>query len=488
MRIRSLPLLLAAATGGTAHAATIVVDTASDDPAAPGCSLREAIWAASPDMTLVALPNDCPAGDPRPAVDTIAFAIPGEGPHVIAPTSLLPVINEPVKIDGYTQAGSSQNTQPIVAVEGSHLSNAVLQVVLDGTNAGDSLRRVGLDFETGSEGSVVTGLRINHFVFWVRFLGEYEAAIRIAAPDVSVKGNAFGIGPFDGEAQPNGTSIVISAAGDRAHVGGPAAADANVIGAADHGLLWVEADDVRIEGNLIGSGAAGVVPFFATIGPNLPATAITLWEARRASVSDNFIRSTLRGVESYGNGAADHRIFRNRLSDSGEAGVVVHDGRGVAISENRYESSGLAIDLAGDGPTPNDAFDLDDGPNGYINHPTVTSAHWSNGGITLGSVLQNAPLAMPLPIYPTPEPTPLYAVELYGSDSCHASNRGPVLGSRYIGRFETPLHDDARVTEWGGVGVMPKFVSATVTGPEGTSEFSPCFTVVDDGVFASAFE
>src|SRR5262245_5991918 len=42
--------------------------------------------------------------------DTIAFDIPGAGVHTIRPTTALPIIRDPVVIDGYTQPGSSPNT------------------------------------------------------------------------------------------------------------------------------------------------------------------------------------------------------------------------------------------------------------------------------------------------------------------------------------------------------------------------------------------
>ena len=43
-------------------------------------------------------------------LDRIEFNIPGSGPHTIQVTSALPEITDPVVIDGYTQAGASQNT------------------------------------------------------------------------------------------------------------------------------------------------------------------------------------------------------------------------------------------------------------------------------------------------------------------------------------------------------------------------------------------
>ena len=45
-------------------------------------------------------------------LDTIHFHIPGPGPHTIQPVTELPIITDPVLIDGYTQPGASPNTNP----------------------------------------------------------------------------------------------------------------------------------------------------------------------------------------------------------------------------------------------------------------------------------------------------------------------------------------------------------------------------------------
>ncbi|MFN7965043.1 MAG: hypothetical protein U0V87_05075 [Acidobacteriota bacterium] len=89
---------------------TFVVENANDD--GPG-SLRWAILDANNAV------NDV-------APDTIAFAIPGDGPHLIRPQTSLPAIVDAVVIDGFSQAGSSPNTQ-------TDAINARQMVVLDGT-------------------------------------------------------------------------------------------------------------------------------------------------------------------------------------------------------------------------------------------------------------------------------------------------------------------------------------------------------------------
>ena len=66
----------------------------------------------------------------NPGADTIAFNIVGSGVHTIAPASALPAITDAVTIDGYTQPGSSPNTNPV----GQGL-NTVLKIEIDGTAA-----------------------------------------------------------------------------------------------------------------------------------------------------------------------------------------------------------------------------------------------------------------------------------------------------------------------------------------------------------------
>jgi len=76
--------------------------------------------------TVVVNTNDSGAGSLRaailnanatPGVQTITFAIPGEGPAVIFPSAALPPITESVVIDGFPQVGAHDG-QPIVEVRG----------------------------------------------------------------------------------------------------------------------------------------------------------------------------------------------------------------------------------------------------------------------------------------------------------------------------------------------------------------------------------
>ena len=131
-----------------AHAATFTVNSVADTPDAVagdglcddgtgGCTLRAAIEESNASVGVL---------------DTIAFAIPGSGPHTISPGSALPTITDSVIIDGYTQPGASANTLALG-------SDAVLLIELDGSSAAAGAN--GLYITAGS--STVRGLVINRF-------------------------------------------------------------------------------------------------------------------------------------------------------------------------------------------------------------------------------------------------------------------------------------------------------------------------------------
>lgn len=118
---------------GAARAATYMVTSVDDSGAG---SLRQALIDSN---------NTLPA-------DTIMFAIPGTGPHIIRPMSALPDITSTVLIDGYTQTGASPNTL-------TSGNNAVLMIELDGRDAGVDV--AGLDIKASF--STIKGLAIIGF-------------------------------------------------------------------------------------------------------------------------------------------------------------------------------------------------------------------------------------------------------------------------------------------------------------------------------------
>ncbi|MDQ6625741.1 MAG: hypothetical protein M3Y69_06325, partial [Verrucomicrobiota bacterium] len=136
----SFTLLAGFLSFASARGDTYSVTTVGDS--GPG-SLRQAITDAN------AHPNSSSTNP-----DAIVFNIPGTGVHTITPSSALPSITDPVRIDGYTQPGSKANTLAIG-------DDAKLVIELNGMSAGANAS--GLTLASGSTGSLVRGLVINRF-------------------------------------------------------------------------------------------------------------------------------------------------------------------------------------------------------------------------------------------------------------------------------------------------------------------------------------
>ena len=135
---RTVSAIAALLLGGTvAGAMTFTVTSTADTGAG---SLRQAILDANGNA----------------GADAISFNIVGTGVHTIAPASALPTITGSVTIDGYTQPGTSLNTN--APEQGT---NAVILVEIDGTNTGTGTSAAVLFFGPAAADSVVRGLAIN---------------------------------------------------------------------------------------------------------------------------------------------------------------------------------------------------------------------------------------------------------------------------------------------------------------------------------------
>jgi hypothetical protein len=169
-------------TCGLPNSNTLVVTNTNDTGAG---SLRQAI-----------LDSNASAG----TKETIVFHIAGAGVHTIAPASPLPVITDPVSIDGTTQPGF--NGSPLIE--------------LDGTNAGAT--SAGLVFNAGN--STARALVVNRF--------GSGGGIQLNGGGSVVAGCLIGT-TSDGAsaAANNGDGVLVTSGNNR--VGGTAAGDANVI-------------------------------------------------------------------------------------------------------------------------------------------------------------------------------------------------------------------------------------------------------------------
>jgi hypothetical protein len=151
----------------------------------------------------------------------------------------------------------------------------------------------------------------------------------------------------------------------------------------------------------------------------------------------------------------------NVISGNGGPGITVVGGRGHALAGNVIEdNAGLAIDLGGDGVTPNDDLDVDLGPNDLQNSPEITGVNVD--GTMVEGILESRALTT-------------YTIDVYGNATCHASGTGQPT---------VHLASEEVTTDASGVAVFAIVstpfegeLSATATDPDGsTSELSACFT------------
>ena len=272
-----------------------------------------------------------------PGAQTISFNIPGAATIQLYLYNPLPAITDALTIDGFTQPGSSPNTNPMGAP-----SNAQIKIEITGPGF-TGFFTAGLEFQaTGT----VRGVAISG----------YSNDIYVTAPDVVIEGNYLGTDASGLVWSPQASGSEVNIAADRCRVGGAVPASRNVICHADL-AVWVQAADARIFGNYIGVGADGATPI-----PN--SDGILLYNgASGAHVGSSVLATSLNAAEK--NVIAHNNQFGVSMLGSATGNLVV----GNSIFANLRN-----LDLADDGENPNDVGDVDSGPNGLQNHPDLSSA------------------------------------------------------------------------------------------------------------------
>jgi hypothetical protein len=320
---------------GNDHDASLA-DPACDadpDPAVVRCTLRAAIEQAN--------------GDPDE--DRIEFRIGGAratGVKVI-PVLIekLSAITAPLVIDGYTQPDSRLNTA-------SRGTNARPRIVLEGPGGS-----IGLDIQAPS---TIRGLVLHGF----------DIAIRVAAGPSVISGDFIGTNATGTRARPNG-AIGISVEAGAVRIGGSTSAARNIISATEGPAISVYHDDgrVRIQGNLIGVDADG---------------SGDLGNQGAGIIAESADVLRIGGTRS---------AQANVIAHNTEHGIVLLSGsEGPILRNSIFDNGGLAIDLDGDGPTPNDgASDSDFGSNELQNFPVITSATNRDGVTTIRGRLASMP-------------------------------------------------------------------------------------------------
>ena len=221
--IRGLVLAIGAlASAALAGANTYTVTSTADSGAG---TLRQAILDANA----------------NPGADTIAFNVIGSGVHTITPATTLPPITEAVTIDGYTQPGSSANTQAV----GQGLNTVLLIEVSGATAAGTGL-------ELRAQNVTIRGLVVNRFS-----QGQIGGNSSFNHANLVVEGCFLGTSP-DGLAGHPGAGAV-EASDPNVRIGGTTPSARNLIGPATVGNtvhVWHDASGV-VQGNLVGTDISG---------------------------------------------------------------------------------------------------------------------------------------------------------------------------------------------------------------------------------------
>jgi len=297
--------------------ATLVVNTVDDDYDnrcdATHCSLREAIAIANFNVG---------------AMDVIEFNISGSGPHLIQPNLPLPVIIDPLVIDGTTQPGFSG--APSIALDSGSLFPF-------GT---------GLDFRVGS--NVIRGLSFGYF----------NIGLLMAGTSNSVQGCFFGLAPDGVTKTRNNIGIRIESSNNI--IGGNGPGEGNVVAGNQVGVeIAAQAEGNTLIGNLIGVQADGVNPLENDRGVVILGSHNTI--GGDTPESANVIAYNGAGVS---------------VGNSSSASVA-----GNRFGQNRFFGNGfLGIDLGNDGPSANDPADPDEGPNRLQNKPVIVEARINAAG------------------------------------------------------------------------------------------------------------
>jgi uncharacterized repeat protein (TIGR01451 family) len=159
----------------------------------------------------------------------------------------------------------------------------------------------------------------------------------------------------------------------------------------------------------------------------------------------------------------------NVIMSNGGPGVFVtgtatqNQIRGNSIHAN----GGLGVDLSlfgSEGVTPNDPLDADAGANGLQNYPRLAHAITQNAEVIVTGVLESTPSTE-------------FIVDFYASPSADPSGYGE--GSTYI-ESTNVMTDAAGLASFAAhvdLVALGTAITATATGPNGTSEFSNAVTV-----------
>lgn len=489
---------------------TPVITVTNNFDSGPG-SLREAIQSSNV----------------SPGRQLIRFAISGSCPRRISLLSPLPEITDSVTFDGYSQNGSMPNSRNIG-------SDGIICIELQKSSSVSSIGR-GLYVPSTSNASLkVSGLAFGDFhgagLGTLAGGGVYLAG----GQGHVVQGNRFGGGGLEGNANGvyigNGVSAPVLIGGEaNAHRNtfsdglnaGISIADQvsgvevinNYIGTSPNGTvvlgnrigILLFGTDTLIERNVVaGSEQSGI----QVVGSNgglfsadnrINGNRIGLTFASSASVFGNsgagiYLNQGARANSMGGVGLFGAVGAGNVISNNATGGIVIENGRLNLISRNRiYGNTGLGIDLANDGVTPNDndaGLIPVDFANRGINFPVLALASGdSTSGVVSGSLSSLAGtyrlefFANNVPCDPSGHGEgAIYvgATALELGPGLPGVQAGP-LGGQFTANFVAPIQ--------GALFTPDTQITATASDNGNTSEFSACLAYASsDVLFADGFD
>ncbi|HET8796730.1 MAG TPA: right-handed parallel beta-helix repeat-containing protein, partial [Thermoanaerobaculia bacterium] len=283
--------------------------------------------------------------------------------------------------------------------------------------------------------------------------GNSDDAIVVTSPGSTIVANLIGPAGSSTTALANGTGIRLESGATNTVIGGASPSETNTISGNTGNGIEILASSCDVDYNRI-----GIAPDGTTVMGN-GASGIRLEDP----ASDNLIGET----------------FANKIANNGADGVsITGTGIGNVVRENQiFSNTNLAIDLADDGITANDATDSDTGPNNRQNFPTISAARLNVTNIDVTFSLNSSSGVSAnffrFDVYKADNSATPQALDWLGDAGCVAGN---VFASQII---SVPA-GSATVGNKVVVAATAYSDAACSTPSEGTSELSAAATIGGD--------
>jgi hypothetical protein len=335
---------------------------------------------------------------------------------------------------------------------GASPNHLVIQGNLIGTDATGKVgigNGDGLDIYSGS-GAMIGGTTAGQGNV---ISGNHDDGIFVEASNVIIEGNLIGTDVTGTVAIGNYEGIADYYGFDDT-IGGTAVGQGNVISGNTYDGIFLSSFYVLVEGNRIGTDVTGANP----LGNGGNGVEIANYYGYY-----NTIGGTAAGA---GNVIAFNSLVGVAIEDTYSSGYVIGN---AILSNSIYGNGTLGIDLGDDGVTPNHSGGLIPGPNGFENYPVLSSAV-SDSATTVQGTLNAAA-------------SETFTIQFFSNPTADPSGHGQ--GQTYLGSttVTTDANGNASFSASLSVVVPTGYaISATATDPNGnTSEFSADVSVTTSG-------